>query len=112
MKTASLIENKQYNEEKPKVEMLLETAFSKEIRILFKAGQIMKSHKAPFPIVVEVFEGNIEFGVLDKSLSLKAGNLITLDANIPHDLKATADSTVRLTLSKGDQVERVKSVEN
>ncbi len=112
MNTASLTENKQYKEEKPKVEMLLETAFSKEIRILFKTGQVMKSHKAPFPIVVEIFDGSIDFGVSGKVLSLKSGDLITLDANVPHDLKANSDSIVRLSLSKGDNIDRVKSVES
>jgi len=110
MKTASLTENIEYKTEKPNIQLLLDTPFSKEIRITFKAGQIMKEHSAPGPIVVEMFEGNIEFGVLGKVHHLKKGDLLTLDAKVPHDLKATADSIVRLTLSKVDSVERVYRV--
>lgn len=107
--TASLTQNIQ-PKDKPNVELLLETDFSKEIRITFQAGQIMKEHKAPLPIVVEVFDGEIDFGVNQEILHLKKGDLITLSANVPHDLKALKDSIVRLTLSKGDKISRVEEV--
>lgn len=110
MKTASLNQGIAYNEAKPKIEVLLETTFSKEIRILFKKGQLMKSHKAPLPIVVEVFQGEILFGVENEKMNMKAGDLIALESNIVHDLKANSDSIVRLTLSKGDSPKRVKTV--
>lgn len=110
MKTASLTGNITYNESKPNIERLLETPFSKEIRIVFKAGQIMKEHTAPEAIVVEIFDGAIDFGVEGKMHHLKKGDILTLDAKVPHDLKATANSIVRLTLSKGDKLERVFKV--
>lgn len=110
MNIASLNNNISYKEDKPSIQLLLETSFSKEIRIAFKAGQIMKEHMAPGPIVVEVFEGVIDFGVDGKVLHLKKGDLITLEALVPHDLKAIDDSIARLTLSKSDDVERVFSV--
>lgn len=110
MKTASLTHQLQYSEDKPHIQRLLETPFSKEIRITFKAGQVMKEHTAPAPIVVEVFEGAISFGVNNTILQLKKGDLLTLDAKVPHDLKATADSIVRLTRSKTDNADRVFSV--
>ena len=110
MQSTSLLENLSYLDNKPKVELLLETEFSKEIRIAFKAGQEMKEHKAPFPIVVEVFDGAITFGVDGKKHDLKRGEMLTLSGNVPHDLRATVDSLVRLTLSKKDQASRVKNV--
>ena len=110
MKTSSLTANIEYKEGKPAIQLMLETSFSKEIRIAFQAGQIMKKHKAPFPIVVEIFEGAIDFGVEGTIQHLKKGDLITLESNIPHDLTALEKSIVRLTLSKADSVERVKDV--
>ncbi|MDA3890135.1 MAG: hypothetical protein PF517_00570 [Salinivirgaceae bacterium] len=80
MKTTSLTENITHKEDKPAIQLLLATAFSKEIRIAFKAGQIIKEHTAPGPIVVEIFEGKIDFGLEGKVLHLKKGDLITLDA--------------------------------
>lgn len=108
MTTASLQNEIEYQENKPAIRLILETDFTKEIRILFKKNQVMKEHKAPFPIVVHIVKGSIDFGVDGKTLVLKEGDLITLNANVPHDLTAKEESMVRLTLSKGDKSERVQ----
>ena len=110
MNTASLIKNHEYGDNKPAISVLLETAYSKEIRIAMRAGQVMKEHKTPFPIVVELFEGKLDFGVQGNVLHLVKGDLIALEGNIPHDLKATEDSIVRLTLRKADSAKRVEKV--
>lgn len=110
MKVASLKENLVYNEKKPAITILIETETSKEIRIVFKKGQSMKEHKTPFPIVVEVFKGAIDFGVNGKKQHLNTGKLIALEAGVPHDLTALDDSIVRLSLSKKDTLERVQNV--
>ncbi|CDF80874.1 RmlC_like_cupin domain protein [Formosa agariphila KMM 3901] len=110
MTTNNLYDNLEYNADKPAISVLLQTAFSKEIRILLKKGQLMKEHKAPKPIVVEVFEGEIDFGVDGQTHALKKGDLLTLDSNVPHDLFAKENSIVRLTLSIQDTVERVEKV--
>lgn len=107
---ASLVDSLEYKEDKPTIKLLLDTEFTKEIRIAFRKDQVMKKHTAPLPIVVEIFEGSIDFGVEGEVLKLKKGDLITLEAKIPHDLKATEDSIVRLTLCKNDQLNRVEKV--
>ncbi|MFT5914211.1 MAG: quercetin dioxygenase-like cupin family protein [Flammeovirgaceae bacterium] len=88
----------------------MESSFSKEIRILLKQGQIMKEHKAPFPIMVHILDGEINFGVEGNIHRLEKDNIIALAANIPRDLTAIEDSVVRLTLSKLDNAARVEKV--
>lgn len=110
MQVTSLLENITYADNHPSAQVLINNATSKEIRIVFRAGQEMKAHKAPFPIIIEIFDGFIDFGVEDKRHPLPKGSLITLEANVVHDLKATEDSIVRLSLHKGDQLERVQDV--
>lgn len=110
MKTASLTQDIQYNEGRPNIKVLLETESGKEIRISFKEGQIMKRHQTPFPIVVEIFEGEIDFGVQESKQHLVKGDLISLGGKIPHDLTAIKDSIVRLSLNKADSADRVKRV--
>lgn len=110
MKTASLTTDINYNEGRPDIQVMLETDAGKEIRIAFKKEQVMKRHKTPFPIVVEIFEGSIDFGVNDKTHTLNKGDLIALEGNVPHDLTALKDSIVRLSLNKGDTAKRVENV--
>src|SRR5690606_27701511 len=110
MKVASLINNLQYNESRPTIQVLFETEVGKEIRIAFKEGQVMKEHKTPFPIVIEIFEGAIDFGVNGIIHNLKKGDMVALEGGVPHDLKALETSTVRLSLNKADSAKRVEDV--
>ena len=110
MKKDSFQENIVHGENGVKTVVILETSFSKEIRIVFKKGQVMKEHKAGFPIIVHILKGSIEFGVEGVKNQMDEGAIITLDSNVPHDLFAQEDSIVRLTLSKQDNVDRVQKV--
>lgn len=110
MKTASLTTNIEYHETRPTIQVLLDTENGKEIRIAFKKDQVMKEHKTPFAIVVEIFEGCIDFGVNGEVHTLNRGDLISLEGGVPHDLVAIEDSIVRLSLNKGDTAKRVEDV--
>lgn len=110
MELTTYSKNLVYNDQKVRTELILETSFSKEIRILLGKGQSMKEHTPPFPIVVHLLEGEIDFGVNGEKHSIKTGAILALDARVPHDLYAKENSVVRLTLSKKDQAERVAEV--
>jgi len=109
---ASLTDNLQYHETRPTIKVLLDTETGKELCITFKPGHIMKEHKTPLPIVVEIFEGAIDFGVNGIVHHLKKGDLIALEGGVPHDLVALETSIVRLSLNKADSSQRVKDVVN
>ncbi len=110
MLETNLLKELIYNDEKPSISVLLETASTKEIRIVFKKGQVMTKHQTPYPITVELFEGELNFGVNTQKYHLEKGSLVALDGGTPHDLEAITDCIVRLTLSKQDRVQRVKDV--
>ena len=110
MKTSSMIKGIEYKENKPSVNVLFETENTKEIRIAFRKGQAMKNHQTPFPIIVEIFEGEIDFDVRGETHRLQKGDLVALEGNVQHNLLAKADSIVRLTLSKQDKAKRVRDV--
>ena len=110
MKTASIYQDLEFNENKPAIKAILETDFTKEIRILMRENQEMKEHQTPFPIVVELLEGEIIFGVEGQNYEVKKGDLLTLSGGVPHNLIAKKDSIIRLTLSKLDSSKRVEGV--
>ncbi len=89
------------------IKALLQTDSSKEIRIIMPKDAAMKEHKAPGAIVVQVLQGHIWFEVEGKKSEFKAGDMLSLDANIPHSLGGLEDSIIRLSLSKIDDVKRV-----
>ncbi|WP_370408254.1 AraC family ligand binding domain-containing protein [Tenacibaculum dicentrarchi] len=110
MKVASFLEDIKFNENKPAVSLLLDTDFSKEIRVVFKKGQVMEDHQAPFAIIVQVIKGAIDFGVDNKINQLNAGDIISLKPQVVHNLTALDESIVRLSLSKLDTLKRVENV--
>ena len=110
MESVNIYQDLEYKDNKPAIKVLFETSFTKEIRIAMREGTAMKKHKTAFPIVIEIVEGKIDFGVHDGVLKLVKGDLLALEGGVPHDLNATADSIIRLTLTKNDQADRVKNV--
>ena len=110
MKKANIFDNLSTHNSKPIITVLFETNFTKEIRISLQKDVHMKEHKTSYPIVIEIIEGNIDFGFEQQTVNLTKGDLIALESNIPHDLKAKTNSIIRLTLSKQDNVQRVKKV--
>ena len=110
MKIASILQDLVFDEHKPKISVLLETETSKEIRIAMKKGQIMKKHQTGFPINIAIFEGSIEFGVAGEKHHLKKGDIISLEANVPHNLLGLSDSVIRLSIAKQDTVTRIEDL--
>lgn len=110
MNKKSFNENLVFNEKKVSISVLLESDFSKEIRITMKKGQQMKEHQTPFPIVVHILKGSIDFGIKNQINSLIKDDIIALKGGIPHNLIANEDSVIRLSLSKPDSATRVEKV--
>lgn len=110
MVSANILNDLNYNENKPAIKVLFETDSTKEVRILFREGQVMAEHSTKYPITVAMIEGTLDFGVDGTVHSLIKGDMLNLEGSVPHDLKATSDAIVRLTLSKADSIARVEKV--
>jgi len=110
MTYASFTSDIVYGDTQPLITPLITTEFTKEIRIVFRAGQSMKAHKTSFPITVMIVQGIIDFGVAEERYTLRAGDVVALEGNVMHDLNALEDSIVRLSLHKSDSVARVSGV--
>lgn len=107
MQKSSFENDKAFDVKRVKTRVIIETSFSKEIRILLNKGQIMKEHKASYPILIHVLEGCINLGVQGIGHQMNQGDIITLEAGVPHDLTAKENAVIRLSLSKLDSGERL-----
>ena len=76
MEIQSFYEEIVYSENYVTSKLILESDFSKELRLLFRKNQLMKAHKTKFSIVVQVLEGKIDFGVHNKVHHMKRGDII------------------------------------
>ena len=108
--TTSFYKELTFSDDSVVITPMIDSSFGKEIRIAFNDGQVMKEHKTKFPITVMTLRGCIEFSVGDDMFLLNEGDIISLEGNVMHELKATQQSIVRLSLHKGDTVERVEGV--
>lgn len=54
----------------------------------FDKGQGLSEHTSPFDAVVEVVDGEGTFVIDGKPQTVKAGEMIIMPANIPHDVQA------------------------
>lgn len=64
--------------------------------LAIEKGQVLDEHIAPFEVMVNVLEGEIEFKMLDQLHEIKEGEFLLMGANVPHSVKAKADSKVML----------------
>ncbi|WP_345971342.1 MULTISPECIES: cupin domain-containing protein [Sulfurimonas] len=106
MKTYTFLEAPRFGE-RVVVEKMLETPFSKEIRICMTKGSIMREHTAPGPITIMVLEGCVTLTSNGDAADLECGEMVCFDAHVPHSLEGRTKSVIRLTLSKGDALKRV-----
>ncbi len=68
--------------------------------VAFKAGQKLDTHVAPAELMVTVLEGEIVFTVVDRPLTLSAGQFMLVGAGVSHSVEAKADSKLMLTKIK------------
>ena len=54
----------------------------------FDTGQGLSEHTSPFDAVVEVVEGEGRFIIDGEMKTVKAGEMMIMPANIPHDVQA------------------------
>lgn len=67
--------------------------------LAFDAGAVMREHRAPVPIVVQVLTGRILFRVEGEEHEMSAGGLIQVAGDVLHELEALEPSRVLLILA-------------
>ena len=69
------------------------------VLIVMKAGGRLDKHRTEGRISVLTLQGKIRFTTAERSVELSAGQVLTLERNIPHDVEAVCDSAFLLTVA-------------
>lgn len=69
------------------------------VLIVMKAGGRLEEHRTEGRISVQTLAGRIRFTTAERSVELAAGQMLTLDHDIPHDVEGIADSAFLLTIA-------------
>ena len=94
MENISFNHDLEFDAAQVKTKVLLETMFSKEIRILHSKELSMKEHKAPYPIIIHLLQGSIMLGIEGVHHQLSAGDMVSIEggvAQLPSNYEALLD---------------------
>ena len=65
-----------------------------------KANEEIPSHKSTMNVIVVIYEGEVEFTENEDTYNIKPGDIVQMNPNTPHSLKAISDS--KLMVIKSD----------
>lgn len=68
------------------------------VLIVMKAGGRMEQHRAEGRISIQTLDGEIRFTTAERPVELPAGQMLTLERSIPHDIESAVDSAFLLTI--------------
>jgi len=68
------------------------------VLISLRKGTGLREHKVEGPMALYVVSGKVTISVKNAEYQVRNGGLFTLRKTIPHDVRATDDSTILLTI--------------
>lgn len=69
------------------------------VLIVIQTGGRLEKHRTEGRISVHTLDGRIRFSKAERSVELAAGQMLTLEQNIPHDVEGVVDSAFLLTIA-------------
>ena len=78
------------------------------VLIVMKTGGRLQKHRTEGRISVHTLDGRIRFSTAERSVDLAAGEMLTLEHDIPHDVESIADSAFLLTIAWRDAASSVR----
>ena len=64
----------------------------------FDKGQKLSEHTAPYDAVVQVVDGTAKLTIAAEDISVSAGSIIIMPANVPHSVNAAEKFKMLLTM--------------
>jgi quercetin dioxygenase-like cupin family protein len=103
MHTFDLMQVAQFDDAKPNVQLIAQSGHARQILFSFRAGQGLREHTTSSQIAVQVIVGTLTFTARGESRRVTPGQLVLLEAAVPHSVLAESDSVMLLTLTPNPQ---------
>ncbi len=87
-----------FQDERPFVQVLSDIGGARLILFAFKAGQHLKEHHTSSQILIQVLRGRITCTIAQKDMTLQAGVVLQVEANVFHSVVAQTDAVMLLTM--------------
>ena len=68
------------------------------VLVALRAGARMGEHRAPGQLTIQTLSGRVQVEVAQRAIAAPAGELVAVEAPLPHDVEAVEDSVLLLTL--------------
>ncbi|MFG0332089.1 MAG: cupin domain-containing protein [Maioricimonas sp. JB049] len=81
-----------------RTQTLINTSGLEVIRLVLSAGKEIATHKARGAITVQCLEGRVSFSASGTAHILEAGQLLYLEADAPHSVRAIQAASLLLTI--------------
>jgi quercetin dioxygenase-like cupin family protein len=88
-----------FSEKGPQAQLISESESARLVLFALRAGQEINEHHSPSQLLVQALDGSLVFSAQGQSITLRAGMILQLAANIPHNVHATTDTLMLLTMT-------------
>lgn len=99
MHSFDLTQVAQFDDAKPNVQLIAQSGHARQILFSFRAGQALREHTTSSQIAMQVIVGTLTFTARGASRCVTPGQLVLLEAAVPHSVLAESDSVMLLTLT-------------
>jgi quercetin dioxygenase-like cupin family protein len=69
------------------------------VLMVLRSGSVIREHSADGASSLQVLSGRVTLCLPNRKVDLASGQLLAMEARVPHDVEALEDSAVLLTLS-------------
>jgi quercetin dioxygenase-like cupin family protein len=77
---------------------VLQAEGARVVLISFDAGQVLTEHTAAVPALLQVLDGHLRITADGRTVDVRPGGLVHLEARLPHAVEAVEPSRLQLTM--------------
>lgn len=88
-----------FREEGPAVLVLSDTGAARMVLFALRAGQHVKDHRTSSQILIQTLRGRLMCTVADRSVEVRAGMVLQVEAHVSHSVLAPTDAVMLLIMT-------------